>query len=279
MKPALTICLLAACGGGGSDSDSRPTTFGGDRPVDIKLPPGFDGSHDYPLIIGLHGYGSSGFVHVAYFGLAKLVSEDKALLLAPDGTIDNGGSPFWNADPACCDFNNKMPDDVGYIGKIIDDVIAAYPIDKSRVFVIGHSNGGYMAYRMACERPDVITAIAGLAGAASSVPASCTPSRDINVLHIHGTADETVPYAAGVGAEGSVQQWAGHDGCGATLTPGATYDLDTSLAGQETQALTAGCPSGVAVELWKVEGGSHIPNWGPTFTPTLWQWLDEHPRK
>jgi len=277
------LCLLAACGGSSSDTGPRPTTFGDGRPVDIKVPPGFDGSHDYPLIIGLHGFTSNGFVHATYFGLTKLVSEDKALLLAPDGTMDNNGSQFWNADPVCCDFNNKMPDDVGYIGKLIDDVIAAYPVDKSRVFVIGHSNGSFMAYRMACERPDVITAIAGLAGAASSMPASCTPEHSVNVLHIHGTADATVPFAGGGigvgGAEGSVQQWAGHDGCGTTLAAGATYDLESQLAGSETQALASTCPSGVAVELWKVEGGSHVPNWGPTFTPTLWQWLDEHPRK
>jgi polyhydroxybutyrate depolymerase len=282
MTKLLCVCLLAACGGS-SESGPRPTTFGDDRPVDIKVPPGFDDSKDYPLIIGLHGYTSNGFVHATYFGLTKLVSEDKALLLSPDGTLDNGGAQFWNADPVCCDFNNKMPDDVGYIGKLIEDVIETYPVDKSRVFVIGHSNGHFMAYRMACERPDLITAIAGLAGAASSVPASCTPERTVNVLHIHGTADATVPYTGGGlgsgGAEASVQQWAGHDGCATTLTAGASFDLEGALAGSETQALAAGCPSGVAVELWKVEGGSHVPNWGPTFTPTLWQWLDDHPRK
>ena len=275
------LCLLAACGGG--DSGPRPTTFGDDRPVDIKVPPAFDDSHDYPLIIGLHGFGSNGFTHAAYFGLTKIVSDGDALLLAPDGTLDNSGRQFWNADPACCDFDNKNPDDVGYLGKLIEDVIAAYPVDKSRVFVIGHSNGGFMAYRMACERPDLVTAIAGLAGAAASVPSSCTPARTVNVLHLHGTADATVPYAGGGlgggGAEGSVQQWAGHDGCGTTLTAGATYDLDTVTAGNETQALSAACPSGVAVELWKIEGAGHIPNWGPAFTPTLWQWLTDHPRK
>jgi len=271
----LALVLLVACGGS-EDKGPRPTTFGETRPVDIKLPPGFDDGRDYPLIIALHGYGGNGFQHAAYFGLAKLVADNEALMLAPDGITDTGGRQFWNADPQCCDFGGKNPDDVGYIGKLIDDVIDAYPIDTKRVFIIGHSNGGYMAYRMACERPDVVTAIAGLAGAAASNPTSCTPERSVNVLHIHGTADATVPYS---GASGSVQQWVTHDGCDATLTNGAMYDLENLIAGSETQAQSAGCPTGVAVELWKIEGGSHIPNFGPMFTPTLWQWLKDHPRK
>jgi polyhydroxybutyrate depolymerase len=270
----LWLCVLAACGG--SDSGPRPTTFGDSRPVDIKVPPNFDDSRDYPLIIGLHGYGSNAFTHTAYFGLTKLVSDGEAIMLAPEGTPDNGGRQFWNADPACCDFNGKNPDDVAYIGKLIDDAIDSYPIDKARVFVIGHSNGGYMAYRMACERPDVITAIAGLAGSAASNAATCTPERTVNILHMHGTNDATVPYS---NAESSIAQWATHDGCGTALTAGGTFDLENVSPGNETQALTAGCPSNVTVELWKIEGAGHIPNWGPAFTPTMWMWLKDHARK
>ena len=266
------LCLLAACGSG--DSGPRPTTFGDSRPTDIKLPPAFDDSRDYPLILALHGYGGNGFQHAAYFGLSKLVSDGEAIMIAPDGTVDSGGRPFWNADPACCDFGGLNPDDSAYLGKMLDDIIAAYPIDKSRVVVIGHSNGGYMAYRMACDHADVVTAIAGLAGAASSNPATCMPAHSVNVLHMHGTTDNTVPYS-----ENSMLQWAGKDGCGATLTPGATFDLENSVAGSETQALTAGCPAGVTVELWKMEGVGHIPNFSAAFTPTMWSWLKDHPRK
>jgi polyhydroxybutyrate depolymerase len=269
----LCICLVAACGS--SDSGPRPMMFGGDRPAVLDVPPSFDDGRDYPLILALHGFGGNGFQHQAYFGLGKLVDMDEALMIAPDGITDSSGRQFWNADSQCCDFGGKNPDDVGYLGKLVDDIIAAWPVDKKRVVIIGHSNGGYMAYRMACERPDVITAIAGLAGAASSTPSACTPGRSVNVLHIHGTADAVVPYSV---AEPSVAQWTGHGGCGATLTAGAMHDLDNTLAGSETQALTAACPAGVAVELWKMEGGSHIPNFGPGFTPALWQWLKDHPR-
>src|SRR5690606_11379293 len=109
----------------------------------------------------------------------------------------------------------------------------------NQVFVLGHSNGGYMAYRMACERADAITAIASLAGNASSMPEACTPSRPVNVVHLHGTADDTVPFA---GAMPSVEQWAMKNGCGTTRTPTMDYDFDTAVAGAETHAAaTDGC--------------------------------------
>ncbi|MBA3393965.1 MAG: hypothetical protein H0T89_15060 [Deltaproteobacteria bacterium] len=281
---AFHVIFSAGCGGDDSGDDGpRPMTFGGDRPVDLKVPPSFDATRRYPLILALHGYSSNGFVHGSYFGLPNLVASGEALLLAPDGTTDSGGKQFWNADPACCDFNNKNPDDVGYLGKLIDDVSASWPVDPARVFVIGHSNGSFMAYRMACERADVITAIAGLAGAASSVAASCTPSRSVNVLHIHGTADAVVPYdgggLGGGGAVASVQQWVGHGNCGGSLVTQGTLDLESSIPGAETTRLAAACPDGVGIELWRVDGASHVPNWGPSFTPELWTWLTDHARR
>ena len=102
---------------------------------------------------------------------------------------------FWNADSACCDFEHKNPDDVAYIGGLIDDISRDWPVDKNQVFVLGHSNGGYMAYRMACERADVIAAIGSLAGNASSMPSACTPSQPVGVVHMHGTIDDIVPYS------------------------------------------------------------------------------------
>lgn len=277
----IVFILLAACG---DDGGPRPTTFGGDRPVELKTPATLTDGKDYPLVVVLHGYGASGFVQSAYFNTSMLPGMDAALVLAPDGLVDASGKQFWNADAACCDFDGKKPDDVGYIGGLIDDVLASWPVDRKQVFIVGHSNGGFMAYRMACERADVIAAIAPLAGLASSDPAACNPSRPVNVLHMHGTADDTVPFgptsAIGtVGALGSVAQWAGKNGCGTTRTPGSDIDLVPALAGAETHRSTeTGCPAEGAVELWSIEGGSHIPAFGSSFLGTLMQWFTDHRR-
>lgn len=277
--PAVLIAMVAcvsACGSEGGDGGERPTIFGGDRPAELKTPAMLTEGKQYPLLVVLHGYGANGFVQTAFFGVGGLPAADEALLIAPDGTEDSAGKLFWNADPACCDFDGKNPDDVAYIGGLIDDISAAWPVDKNQVFVLGHSNGGYMAYRMACERADVITAIASLAGNASSMPSACNPSRPVNVVHLHGTADDVVPFT---GAMPSVDQWAMKNGCGTTRTATMDYDFDSNVPGAETHAAaTDGCPDGGAVELWTMEGSTHIPVMNSSFATTIFGWFTAHKR-
>jgi polyhydroxybutyrate depolymerase len=282
MRVAIVALLLAACGA--DESGPRTKTFGGDRPADLQTPMTLTEGKQYPLIVLLHGYGATGFVQTSYFHLKSLTGADAALFIAPDGTTDAGGKQFWNADPACCDFGNTGVDDVAYLGKLVDDIVAEWPVDKNAVFFLGHSNGGYMSYRMGCERADTISAVVSLAGNAASTPSACNPSKPVSVLHLHGTADATVPYTGGsgvggVGAVSSVEQWATHDGCGPTRTSTVTLDLDTVVAGAETHGETTnGCPSKVAVDLWSLEGSSHIPIFDPPVATTLLEWMLAHKR-
>lgn len=277
---AAAACLLLGCSDDGGGSD-LPTMLGGDRPVDLKVPPTLAAGQTYPLVVVLHGFGASGFVQQAYFGAGKLVTGNQAFVLAPDGTVGADGSQFWNADPLCCDFGSTGVDDVAYLGGLLDTILASdWPIDPNRVYLIGHSNGGYMSYRMACERSDIIAAIAPLAGNASSSPASCTPERPVNVLHMHGTADDVVPFAAGVsGAEASTNQWATKNGCQMTRTAGPNVDIEQNLDGPETRTETLdGCPADGRVEQWTIEGATHIPVFTSDFALTWFGWLQEHAR-
>jgi polyhydroxybutyrate depolymerase len=276
------VCFLFACGDSGTDAPDRPTMFGTEaRPADLKAPSSLEDGELYPLVMVLHGYGASGFVQQAYFGAYPLAtSSGTAFVIAPDGTVDGTGKQFWNADPLCCDFGNTGVDDVAYLGGILDDILASdWPIDPERVFLIGHSNGGYMSYRMACERSDIIAAIAPLAGNAASAASSCTPDRPVNVLHMHGTADDVVPFTGTTGADPSVRQWAQKNGCGETRTAGAALDLERNVDGTETRTETVdGCPATGKVELWTIEGGSHVPAFVPGFTQIWFDWFGAHAR-
>jgi polyhydroxybutyrate depolymerase len=217
--------------------------------------------------------------------MQTLTAADAALWIAPDGTTNRDGSQFWNADPVCCDIYDDNPDDVSYLSTLVEDIVAEWPIDESQIFFMGHSNGGYMSYRMACERADMIAGIVSLAGNAQSMPAGCTPEKPVSVLHLHGTADSTVPYAGGsgfggIGAVGSVEQWAAHDGCTTSRSATVTLDLDTQITGSETtgEAL-GGCPAGVGIELWTMTGSSHIPIFNDSIATTALDWLSAHKRK
>src|SRR4051812_47387816 len=214
MRRAMVAFLCAvtasasACGSsnGGDDDDDggqRTTMFGGDRPTQLQVPLDFvDDGTLYPLVVVLHGYSASGFVQSAYFGMRPTPAG--TFVLAPDGLTDSSGNEYWNADPACCDFDHSGVDDSTYLGDLIADVAHTWPIDPKAIHLIGHSNGGFMSYRMACDHADLIASIVVLAGAAASDASTCTPSEPVAVLHMHGTLDESVPYSV---AQPSVDQW------------------------------------------------------------------------
>jgi polyhydroxybutyrate depolymerase len=288
MRFALLAIVLFACGS--DPSEPRPLLFGGDRPVELEVPQVLDEGREYPLVLVLHGYGFNGFGQAAFFQLSGLPRDNEALLLAPDGTVDSTGKQFWNADPTCCDFDGSNPDDVGYLGTLLEDVMAAWPVDRSSVFVVGHSNGAFMGYRMACERADLITAGAILAGNTSRSATACAPSDPSSMLIMHGTADVIVPYDGTqptnspleqptIGAVESRARWAQYDGCLDTTTAGAALDLDQAVAGSETRVeIQNNCSGNIGVELWTLEGVGHVPAYSSTFGPTLWSWLTDHRR-
>lgn len=263
--------------GGGSGGSGEVTTFGGDRPVELFVPSSYDEATPAPLLILLHGYGVSGQIQEILFELEP-VAEARGMLYAhPDGTVDESGSKFWNATDQCCDFDGTGIDDSGYLLGLVDEIAAEYNVDDKRIYFAGHSNGHFMSYRMACDHSGRIAAIAGLAGATFEDSSKCEASDPVSILHVHGTADEAVPYE--LAAQPSAEMWADYDGCDAEPLSARDIDLESQIEGAETSVLVwEGCDAGGAVELWTIEGGSHIPNLSPDFGDKIVDWLLTHPK-
>ena len=293
----ITLCgacsdddAAAADSGITADAKVLKTVFGGAREVNLEVPVGYDGTKALPLVLVLHGYSAIGWVQMKFMGYHTLVEKEQVLMAAPDGLLDNKKKNFWNATDACCDFDGKAPDDSGYLSKLIDEIKAEYNVDPKRVYLIGHSNGGYMSYRMACDHADQIAAIISLAGSTWGDTTRCKPSGKVSVLQIHGDKDASVKYEGGTlfggkitypGAVKTAAIWAGYNGC-ATKTEAGTkaLDLDSSVAGSETNVIKhTGCPSGVGVELWTIKGGGHLPIPTATFTSETWAFFKAHPKR
>lgn len=260
---------LVACDGGSNDVDpsTLPSTLGGEREASVHLPRELARDREYPLVVLLHGYSASGQLQDLYLGISSLVSEYEFILVIPDGTVEDSsaGNRFWNATDACCNFHGSTVDDVVYLSGLIDEALEELPIDAGRVYLFGHSNGGFMSYRMACDTPERITAIASLAGATFKDPSDCDPSEPVSVLQIHGTDDATIPYEGNEtmpSALESVEFWAAETGCdlGAARV-GERLDLDDTLEGDDTDALyfEEGCAAGFDHGLYSIIDGSHLP--------------------
>ncbi len=256
-----------------------PTTIGGDRPARVIVPSSYDASTPMPLMLLLHGYGATGVLQDVYFNMSAEARRVGFLLVEPDGEVDSMGNHFWNATDACCDYDHTGVDDSSYLEGLIGEMKADYNVDPKRVFIVGHSNGAFMAYRMACDHADDVVAIAGLAGATWADDSKCNPTKPVSVLHIHGTADSYVPYDTA--APTSTMLWAAHDGCDTTMTTmGDPIDLVTNLPGAETNVARydVGCQANSEVDLWTIQDGTHVPALQGDFTDRVWTWLSAHAR-
>ncbi|PZR53531.1 hypothetical protein DNL40_08525 [Xylanimonas oleitrophica] len=255
-----------------------------DRPFAIRVPASYTPQEPAPLVLLLHGYGSQPRWVEQLGGIGSAAQQAGALVVSPAGTEDEQGLRFWDATDACCDFFGAAPGDSSYLADVVTTVGERYAVDPRNVVAVGHSNGGFMAYRLACEQADLFRAVVSVAGAMADDAGACAPSRPVSVLQVHGTADDTILYAGGTlppegarypSAADSVAAWVTLDGCDpAAQQAGDPLDLDTSLAGAETQVTTwtQGCEDGSRVALWTVDGGSHSPAFGPSFGEAVLGW-------
>lgn len=264
----------------------KTTCLGGERtvlgrPYCVHLPAAPKAG--LPVVLLLHGYTSSGDGQSRYFDFDTAVERRGFILVKPNGTFDPRGQRFWNDGRHLA---AKGPDDLAYLTAVLEDVVAAFGADVTRLFVVGHSNGAFMANRLACERSQRIAAIVSLAGAVDLE--DCHPARPVSVLTVHGTDDPLVHYAGGAAgflgtyasADATFAFWANADGCKGGRTAGKPMHLTCTAAVAETSVSSySGCPDGVSVEHWKLDGIGHIPNFAlPAWPDAVLDFLWAHPK-
>ena len=263
-----------------SASEVQERVLGGARTARLQFPPGTEGEA-IPLVLSLHGYSGEADAHDWYFGLSERILEYRFALITPQGTTDSRGNAFWNATDGCCNFEGSDVDDSAWLRGLVAE--AREILDVSGVYVTGYSNGGFMAYRLACDGLDGLVAIASLAGSSFGDVERCADAAPIAVLQIHGTDDLDIPYAGTLeyaggypGAVELTERWAERAGCDATAVEElAGIDLDAQIDGAETkvQRIREGCSEGITVELWTIEGADHYPFFSDDWPDRLLTWL------
>ena len=268
------------------DTEQIPTERGN---VPLYLPSEVAPGNDLPLVISLHGFTGNATEHENYFNLRSQIDDQEFMLCVPNGLRNSQGDRFWNGTNFCCDFEGQSTDDSGFLRGLIEQVIADHPVDLDSIHVVGHSNGGFMSYRMACDHADLIASIASLAGATFNDPSDCVPSEPVHVLQIHGTADDVIAYDGSCiipfffchpGAEQSVSTWSQYNQCDGEFKDGGSLDLVNGLSGSETRRtlVTEGCSDRGTAELWSINGGDHGPSFNANFRRELVEWLLIHRR-
>jgi polyhydroxybutyrate depolymerase len=270
----------------GTETNAPARAF--EPPAFIRLPATLQAGERVPLLLVLHGFGVSSSLLIEKAGLNAVADQKRFAYLAPEGARDALGRPFWNAGKSCCDLDRQPIDDVKRLRELLDANLSNPAIDPKRVFVIGYSNGGFMAQRLACDVGDRIAGVVSVAGAAPSPEVPCAQSSALAVLEIHGDSDPIVHYAGGtvfdrtdVEAHGSAvdtaKYWAEHLSCSAGPRSEERIDLEPQVPERETNVQRYDDCRGV-VELWTVQGGGHYVALQRPALDAIWGFVQAHPK-
>lgn len=212
------------------------------------------GDEESPLLFVLHGFGGTADDMRRYTEIESRLENTAdfgVIVVYPNGTGGSEGLPqSWNAG-GCCPFATlNLVDDVAFFDQMITKLAADYDVDTKNIWVMGHSNGGMMAYRLACELSSRITAIGVAAG--SLMIDTCVPTQTVSSLHVHGELDSVVPIAGGEtagitfpSAQTSYRRFAEANSC--------------TISGQESS-----CSNDKAIRL--VTDASWTHDWQPQWT-------------
>ncbi len=243
-----------------------------------------------PLVVVLHGaFGTAPYAQMSYSWDALADAHGFAVLY-PDGI---GRS--WNAGTCCGAAARDGVDDVTFIDALVTQIEQTLPIDRDRIYATGMSNGGMMAYRLACELPGRFAAIGPVA---ATMTVDCSRALPTSVCHVHGLEDDVVRFHGGIAARGiahdvrppvpgTIAKWRTIDDCG-----GVTARDDGSVHTE-----TASGPSGATVTLVTLADAGHQwpgshelrpgfarmmrldpPSTALDTTAMLWQFFAVHPR-
>ncbi len=245
----------------------------------LHTPPSSTATQPLPLVVALHGSGMQGKDMAEKTALSKLADQAGFIVVYPDGLKQK-----WNV-------SGRGPEDnVQFVHALIDHMQQLRSIDAQRIYVVGLSNGGILAQKLACEAPDQIAAIATVA---ASLPVQfsshCQTQKPVSLLMINGTADSVVPWQGGAAPKVKVGRnlsippipdvvnfWQQHNACpasGRVEQPSNLVEVTDYLSCQAQSEVMLVALQG-AGHVW-AGGGYGQSAYGDT-TQRVWQFLQRH---
>jgi polyhydroxybutyrate depolymerase len=238
------------------------TVDGRARSYLLNLPPGYYTGADFSLVIAMHGGGGDALQFESTSKLTDKANAAQFIVVYPEGVKSTGALEVrsWNAGGCCAYARDAHIDDVNFIRQLIAKLVASYKINPKKVYATGHSNGGMLAYRLACEIPGKVAAIAP--NGCTMVTQTCNPSRPVPVLHMHSALDTRVPYQGGTGSgigtsgidlpsiDSVLNAWSSRNSCTITaqvLVSNSNY----------TFTKWSDCSNGVTIQYYLTKDGGH----------------------
>jgi len=240
------VAVGSVCGGStqlpSGISEQRLTSGGVERRFLVYVPPGYDGRAALPLVLEFHGSGGTPEGQLGTSQLSTVADVASFAIVAPQAL-----GARWNVPP-----DAAKPDDVRFVGEMLDAVERQLCVDRQRVYATGFSGGGRMSSQLACDLSERVAAIAAVGGL--RFPGPCERARSMPVAAFHGTADTVNPYDGGgqpywgTSVEAAFDGWGRHNGCGPRR--------ESRVAASVVQ-LAYGGSDCADVVLYRIEGFDH----------------------
>lgn len=239
------------------------------RKFTIHTPTGFTNSTPVPVVFMLHGGGGTMTNAQGFTNLNSVSNTNGFLAVYPQGygIIPSGGFSWADGRGTSADIAGV--DDLGFIDKLLDTLIANYSIDTNKIYICGFSNGGFMTQRFACQQNQRFAAMASLGSIMdTTLFASCNPSRPIPMLFMLGTADPFVPYNGGpmigsgpvlpiVGIDTLIHFWKINNNCITSNTPINVPNIDLTDSSTVTVFNYTNCSCNSDISFYRINGGGH----------------------
>jgi polyhydroxybutyrate depolymerase len=204
-----------------------------------------------PLVVVLHGAFGTPEQTRAATSWDALADREGFVVAYPAGA-----GRTWNAGRCCGLAHAHDIDDVDFLHRLVEELVDKDGVDRRRVYAVGMSNGAMMAYAWACARPDDLAGIGPVAGARV---ADCPVPPTVNLVVLHGTADNNVPIRGGVGPR-SVTRFS-YPTLAASIAPFLAGDRCTPAPKRHDRApvhiSTFNCVAGAGVTVAVVDGMGH----------------------
>lgn len=223
------------------------------RQYRVYVPQNHDDATPAPLLFMLHGGGGSGRQLQQRSSRMDAEADRTGMLVVyADGFLHT-----WNGGGCCGPAANRQVDDVGFLLAVLEDVADKVGVDRTRIYASGMSNGAIMAYALACAHPEVMAAIAPVAGTRM---VACEGGGAVPVMHIHGTRDKHVPWEGGRGCGPANVAFTGVEESVGRLAERAQCSAGTEVVSSDhgvecTRRL--GCSGDSEVMVCRVQGGGH----------------------
>ncbi len=284
------MVLIAGTAAAGETTSHTVLHSGMDRTYELFVPEGYDGETPMPLVIALHPSGADGEMMASITGLDALADEKGFIVVYPEGPYgywDYGaGLPEWAEV-------DGVLDDPGFIAGLIDVLTSEYVIDTARVYVLGYSNGGRMAYRAGCDLAGSVAAIAVVAATISEdITRSCEPGKHVSVIYLHGTDDPVIPWegkplympdgsyiADALSAFDTFQFWAAQNDCEGQPELSQQADANPNDRRSVQRGVLTDCADETEVAFYAFTGGGHTWTLDASIDTTalIWHFFEQHP--